>query len=40
MTLEDVAKAYLKVDKEFFGGRYHAMLVDEFTGGRSSTPTR
>jgi len=31
MTLEDVAKAYLKVDKEFFGGRYHAMLVDEFT---------
>ena len=30
MTLEDVAKAYLKVDKEFFGGQYHAMLVDEF----------
>jgi len=31
MTLEDVAKAYLKVDKEFFGYRYHAALVDEFT---------
>jgi hypothetical protein len=31
MTLEDVAKAYLKVDREFFGSRYHAALVDEFT---------
>ncbi len=31
MTLEDVAKAYLKVDKEFYGGRYHAALVEEFT---------
>ena len=31
MTFEDVAKAYLKVDKEFFGSRYHAALVDEFT---------
>jgi hypothetical protein len=31
MTLEDVAKAYLKVDKEFFGYRYHAALVEEFT---------
>lgn len=31
MTLEDVAKAYLKVDKELFGSRYHALLVDEFT---------
>jgi hypothetical protein len=30
MTLEDVAKAYLKVDKEFFGGSYHDVLVDEF----------
>jgi len=30
VTLEDVAKAYLKVDKEFYGGRYHDMLVDEF----------
>lgn len=30
-TLEDVAKAYLKVDKEFFGGRYHDVLVEEFT---------
>lgn len=29
-TLEDAGKAYLKVDKELFGGRYHAMLVDEF----------
>ncbi len=31
VTLEDVAKAYLKMDKEFYGGCYHAMLVDEFT---------
>ncbi len=31
MTLEDVAKAYLKVDKEFFDSRYHAVLVEEFT---------
>jgi hypothetical protein len=31
MTLEDVAKAFLKVDKEFFGGRYHQTMVDEFT---------
>jgi hypothetical protein len=31
MTLEDVAKAYLKVDKEFFNSRYHATLVEEFT---------
>jgi hypothetical protein len=31
LTLEDVAKAYLKVDKEFYGGRYHKLLVDEFT---------
>src|SRR5262245_21815363 len=31
MTLEDVAKAYLKVDKEFFDGRYHDILVGEFT---------
>jgi hypothetical protein len=30
VTLEDVAKAYLKVDKESFGSRYHVMLVDEF----------
>src|SRR5262245_7713068 len=30
VTLEDVAKAYLKVDKEFYGGRYHDMLVNEF----------
>jgi hypothetical protein len=30
MTLEDVAKAYLKVDKEFFGSRYHDVIVDEF----------
>ena len=30
-TLEDVGKAYLKVDKEFFGGRYHHRLVDELT---------
>jgi hypothetical protein len=30
MEFADVAKAYLKVDKERFGGRYHAFLVDEF----------
>lgn len=30
MTLEDVAKAYLKVDKEFFNCRYQSVLVDEF----------
>lgn len=30
MTLENVAKAYLKVDKEFFGSRYHSALVSEF----------
>ena len=28
-TLEDVGKAHLKVDKEFFGGRYHHRLVGE-----------
>ncbi|MBS1791412.1 MAG: hypothetical protein JST85_27115 [Acidobacteria bacterium] len=31
MSLEDVAKAYLKVDRELFGGHYHNLLVDEFT---------
>jgi hypothetical protein len=31
MTLDDVAKAYLKVDKEFFAGRYHDVLINEFT---------
>jgi hypothetical protein len=31
MTLEDVGKAYLKVDKEFYGGRHQAMFADEFT---------
>jgi hypothetical protein len=31
MPLEDVAKAYLKVDKEFFASRYHATLAEEFT---------
>ncbi len=30
MTLEDIGKAYLKVDKEFFGSRYHNALMDEF----------
>jgi len=30
MTLEDVGKAYLKVDKEVFGGLYGAMFADEF----------
>ncbi|HWQ35119.1 MAG TPA: hypothetical protein VNQ79_19895 [Blastocatellia bacterium] len=32
MTLEDVAKAWLKVDREYFGSRYYRTLVDEFTG--------
>jgi len=31
MTLEDVGKAYLKVDKEHYDGAYHAILVDELT---------
>lgn len=31
LTLEDVGKAYLKVDKELFHGRYHTTIVDEFT---------
>ena len=31
LVLDDVAQAYLKVDKEFFAGRYHEMLVNEFT---------
>jgi hypothetical protein len=30
MTLEDVGKAYLKVDAEIFDGRYRERLVDEF----------
>ena len=30
MTLHDVAKAYLKVDKEFFDARYQTLLVSEF----------
>jgi hypothetical protein len=30
LTLEDIAKAYLKVDKEFFRGAYHDVLVNEF----------
>jgi hypothetical protein len=30
LTLEDVGKAYLKVDKEYFGGKYHDILADEF----------
>lgn len=31
VSFEDATKAYLKVDKELFGGRYHAFLVNEFT---------
>jgi len=31
VTLEDVGKAYLKVDKEHYDGAYHAILVDELT---------
>jgi len=30
VTLEDVAKAYLKIDKEFFDSYYHSALADEF----------
>jgi len=30
MTLDDVVKAYLKVDKELFAGLYHDTLVREF----------
>jgi hypothetical protein len=30
VTLEDVGKAYLKVDKEYFGGKYRDILADEF----------
>jgi hypothetical protein len=30
ITLEDIGKAYLKVDKEIFGGRYQTMFVNEF----------
>jgi hypothetical protein len=30
-TMEDVGKAYLQVDKEHYGGRYHNWFVDEFT---------
>src|SRR5207237_7923877 len=29
MTLEDVGKAYLKVDKEYFGGKYRDVLANE-----------
>jgi len=29
-TLKDVGKAYLQVDKEHYGGRYHNLFVDEF----------
>lgn len=30
MTLEDIAKAYLKVDKEFYDSQYRDVLVSEF----------
>lgn len=30
MTLEDVCKAYLKVDKEVYGGRYQSLFASEF----------
>jgi len=30
-VLLNIVKGYLKVDKEFFDGRYHDMLVSEFT---------
>src|SRR5262249_40316437 len=30
LTLEDVGKAYLKVDKEYFGGKYRDILTNEF----------
>jgi hypothetical protein len=31
MTLEDVAKAYLKVDKELYSGRYRNLFAPAFT---------
>ncbi len=31
MTLEDVCKAYLKVDKELYGGQYRSLFASEFT---------
>lgn len=31
LTLEDVGKAYLKVDKEYFGGQYAEVWNEEFT---------
>src|SRR6185503_14226392 len=31
MTLEDVCKAYLKVDKEIYGGQYQSLFASEFT---------
>lgn len=31
VTLEDIGKAYLKVDKELYGGRYQNMFANEFT---------
>lgn len=31
LTLEDLGKAYLKVDKELYGGRYRNMFVNEFS---------
>ena len=30
LTMQDIVKGYLKVDKEFFAGRYHTLLVNEF----------
>ena len=31
LVLQDMVKGYLKVDKEFFAGRYQKILVDEFS---------
>ena len=30
MTLEDICKAYLKVDKEIYGGQYQSLFASEF----------
>ncbi len=38
MTLEDVGKAYLKVDQEYFGGKYRALLEGELTTRGILTP--
>lgn len=38
MSLEDVGKAYLKVDQEYFGGKYRGLLEGELTARGILTP--